>query len=324
MRVLWIIPYRMQAVLDKGEVVDRYFNPGNVASDITFLTWREMPTSFDKLQRMCGEATFGVHHMTPRQCLSAILGDHTGNRRPYDLVRSCTRIGGEMAVRMDVPSLISVHADRRRSLDTLPLWARPAFWLESTRQESICRRATKCVITSEGYRHIAPDAEWIPNVVAEPRPRKHPPYYVMCISRDIPGKGFEPMRAAAKKAGKYFGWLGGDNPMSNETVMNMMAAARVVVLRNHYPGCPKTVQEALLTGCRVVLNREALREAPELEAMPILWCDDTVDGYARAIRYAWDGIHFDEVERRIDQARNIWDPATVEARWADAYRETVG
>jgi len=313
MRVLWIIPYRMQAVLDKGEVVDRYFNPGNVASQISFMTWRRPPTDLDKLQRMAGDAQIKIHYATFRGCWSGVRNLPS----TYDLIRTCTRIGGEMAVRSKTPSLISVHCDRRRCVGDMPMWARPVFWAEAQRQERICARATKCVITSEGYRHIAPDAEYIPNVVAEPRARVPTPNkVVLCVSRDIPGKGFEPMRGACKKLGRYLVTQGGG--ASNDSVMHNMARSRVVALRNHYPGLPKTVQEALLTGVPLVLNQEALKFAPELNGSPIWWCEDTVEGYAEAISKAWSNAIYMPYN-----VRDRFDPTAVEARWAEAYRETA-
>jgi hypothetical protein len=331
LRVMHIVPYRLQDVIDKGEVVDRYFNPGNVASEITFVSWREIPRDLSALQRMCGNAKVNVLGQQNWDAAGAAfvalpgigrrwLCDMKFEPESYDLIRANTRSDGWIAVGQKTPSLISVHSDRQRALEEVPWYARPVFWIEAHRQERICKLATKTIVVSQGLCHIAPHAEWIPNVVAQPSEQQETVNRVLCVSREMSGKGFEPMRAACVRAGVEFHAVGEQFQESNDRIMELMATSRVVALRNHYPGVPKTVQEALLSKVPVVMNRQAAIYGPELKASSIFFCEDTVEGYASAIQTAWGTT---PVEGDPTWGRKMWDPEATEARWAQAYREAA-
>ena len=326
MRVLHILPYKLTDVLDKGEVLDRYFNPCNVAHEIHFLSWRPMPKTVpDALQRMCGDAEVTIidkgdyndHVQTALAPFCVRKWEKLDHSR-YDLVRATTRTDGWLAVNMNIPSLISIHSDRWECLEEAPWYGRPIFALEASRQIRICQQATKAVRVSLGLRHIYADAEWIPNMVANPLKRSNIGLSptVVCVSREMKGKGFEPMRTAARRCGRKFVAIGGDNPHSNETVMHLLRHARVAVVRNHYPGLPKTVQEALLTGTPLVMNKEGLDNAPELGGAPIIWCEDTVAGYEAGIMSAWN-------RGTIDTKWAMRNFAPADYQWAQVYRETA-
>ena len=74
-RLMVIVPDRGSAWINKGEVVDRYFNPGDVFGHVDLVVTNHDEPDHAALQRMAGDATVAVHHLpTSRAHFVATLG----------------------------------------------------------------------------------------------------------------------------------------------------------------------------------------------------------------------------------------------------------
>lgn len=97
--LLVIVPEPISAWIAKGEVIDRYYNPGDVFDDVHLLLLNDDRPSSKALERLTGRATVHLHHLPPPpHALVRTLGF-----RPW-LLRSWAERGVEIA-RLVEPSL---------------------------------------------------------------------------------------------------------------------------------------------------------------------------------------------------------------------------
>jgi glycosyltransferase involved in cell wall biosynthesis len=101
-----IVPDRVSEWIAKGEVVDRYFNPGSIFEHIDLVLTNDDRPDQQALQRMAGPASIDLHHLPAgRGLFAASLG-----WRP-SLLRSWARGAVELA-RSRQPRLIRCHGVR--------------------------------------------------------------------------------------------------------------------------------------------------------------------------------------------------------------------
>lgn len=131
-RLLVIYPESLSAILKKGEVAERYFNPGDCFDEVHILQPNDdnpgdMP---DRLQRMVGRARYFLHNMpVPHKLVWRSLGwqpelmrdwgleaARLADRIKPDLVRSygfhlSAYLGAEIRRQRGVPHIISLHGN---------------------------------------------------------------------------------------------------------------------------------------------------------------------------------------------------------------------
>lgn len=110
----------LKAFYEKGEVKPRYYNPGNLFSEVHFVSPAHLEIEPEKVQRLVGDARMVVHPLGPSYYVAGFL--------PFGRLATLVRaiepsvmraydpgFRGSLAVcwgkRLGVPSVISVHAD---------------------------------------------------------------------------------------------------------------------------------------------------------------------------------------------------------------------
>ncbi|MBN2374462.1 glycosyltransferase family 4 protein [bacterium] len=61
--LLVIIPYRLSELVKKGEITDRYYNPGNLFDDVHILMTNDDVVNPEDVQRMAGHARLYLHNL---------------------------------------------------------------------------------------------------------------------------------------------------------------------------------------------------------------------------------------------------------------------
>lgn len=139
-RLLVFLTDALRTFQDKGEIKPRYYNPGNLFSEVHFVSPAREDLGAAQLQCLVGEAKMIVHPLGPFYGLTGFppfrrLGALVEAVSP-DVIRAYDPgVRGSLAVfwgrRLGVPSVISVHADLddQRRHERRPLhYART--WLE--------------------------------------------------------------------------------------------------------------------------------------------------------------------------------------------------
>lgn len=128
--LLVIVHDRVSAWVDKGEVVDRYFNPANVFDHIDLLVTNDDRPDGIALERMAGDATIAVHNLPASPALFVrtlgwqprLLRGYAGaavelaRRLRPDVVRCHgVRLNAHLASRikaeLGIPYIVSIHLD---------------------------------------------------------------------------------------------------------------------------------------------------------------------------------------------------------------------
>src|SRR5262245_5039355 len=76
-RLLVIVPDRVSEWLSKGEVISRYFNPGELFREVHILMINDDRPDVTLMQKLVGEAVLHLHNLMPEQGLL----DFSRNRR---------------------------------------------------------------------------------------------------------------------------------------------------------------------------------------------------------------------------------------------------
>jgi glycosyltransferase involved in cell wall biosynthesis len=195
-RLLVIISDRLTALVDKGEVVPRYYNPGNLFDEVHILSTTHDQPAVERVRPMVGNAQLHLHRLPAGV---ALFLRTLGWRRP--LLERWTRAGVELAraikpdlvrchgnfvngalgahVRqaLGVPLVVSLHVNPEEDLRRLYHWVRDfptraALELHKS-LERACLRAADAVICVYPYlagyatRYGARRVELIYNVLQE-------------------------------------------------------------------------------------------------------------------------------------------------------------
>lgn len=233
-RLLVIVAERISEWIEKGEVVDRYYNPADRFDEVHLLLTNDDAPDAGAVQRLVGSARFAIHNLpTSRRLLAQTLG-----WRP-SLLRAWTRRAVALAREVE-PSLVRCHGahlngmcalEIRRalripfvvSLHTLPddpAYPAPAGfwpWVEREAIRAVTRRTLReadlviAVYASQlpylarlGARRV----EVVHNLLNSSAIRvkqdyaRHDPVSLVSVGRQIPGKDpREIVRAVAARDG---------------------------------------------------------------------------------------------------------------------------
>lgn len=219
-RLLVIIPDALSALVRKGEITDRYYNPGNLFQEVHILMTNDDRPDPAAVQKTVGEAGLYLHNL-PMPDFRHSLGwqpwflkswveqgmSLTQNVRPQLIRTHGNTVNGYLAAqirnRLGIPLVVSLHnhpdADRRIT----PWWPgwRARLVLEFYRRfEPETLSAADCVIivyeSQRGYaiRNGARDVRLIYNIVNpfDLRPKVdyqlHDPPRVISVGRQMHGK----------------------------------------------------------------------------------------------------------------------------------------
>jgi len=64
-KLLVIIPDRLSALIEKGEVVTRYYNPGNLFDEVHIMMTNDDKPDPKLVQPMIGKAKLFLHNISP-------------------------------------------------------------------------------------------------------------------------------------------------------------------------------------------------------------------------------------------------------------------
>ncbi len=197
-RLLVIIPDRLTALVEKGEVIPRYYNPGNLFDEIHILSTTDDAADVERVRPMVGAARLYLHRLPAGVAL--FLGT-LGWRRPLlerwlrsgvrlaerikpDLVRCHGNflngaLGARVKQALAVPLVVSLHVNPEDDLRRLYHWIRDfptRLALELHKSvERACLREADAVICVYPYlagyasRYGARRVEVIYNVLQENR-----------------------------------------------------------------------------------------------------------------------------------------------------------
>jgi glycosyltransferase involved in cell wall biosynthesis len=141
----------------KGEIRDRYYNPGDIFSEVHFISPAAQEVAPAQVQPLAGTAQLIVHPLGPRYYATAWrrrgpVGALLRNIRPDAIRAYDPGVRGSLAVwwgrRLGVPSVVSVHADldEQRAHERRPLHA-----VRTLFENYALQRATAVICVS---RHV--------------------------------------------------------------------------------------------------------------------------------------------------------------------------
>lgn len=102
-RLLVIIPDQLSDLVKKGEVTERYYNPGNYFEEVHLLVTNEDRPALSAIQPMVGDAKLFLHHLPLPSAKKTLYW------QPL-LLKKWVRLGIEMAEKIS-PSFIRCHGD---------------------------------------------------------------------------------------------------------------------------------------------------------------------------------------------------------------------
>jgi len=221
--LLVIIEDELNALIDKGEVTDRYYNPGNLFDEVHILMLNEDHPDKTIVQKTVGRAQLHMHNMTPPSLLRTLgwqpflmqswvrSGLNLARRVRPALIRTYANylngfLGAQIRNHLKVPLVVSVHTHPDESERWRVPWWPQYFLMKRLRLERrkmlerIALRAADCVIVvCESYREYAlrygaHRTEIIHNLVNPTHLHRktsydlHSPPRVISVGRQIPGK----------------------------------------------------------------------------------------------------------------------------------------
>jgi glycosyltransferase involved in cell wall biosynthesis len=218
--LLVVIPDRISAWIDKGEVIDRYYNPGDTFDEVHLLLINDDDPPRAALERMAGRAAVHTHHLPPpRQVVVRTLGLRPSllrrwARRGIDLGREVRPdvvrcygagmngfVGREISHALKVPLVVSLHVNPAEDLRSGP---RPLRSLLAARFHEALERTVlrDADIVLPVYEPIAPYLEALgvrryvvaynmlnaENLVRKADYRLHEPVRVVSVGRQFTSK----------------------------------------------------------------------------------------------------------------------------------------
>lgn len=156
-----VISDRLSAIIEKGEVVDRYYNPGDVFDEVHIVLTNDDRPDPDRVRLMVGKATLTIHNLHRPSFFSTLgwqlplletwvrAGLSLAEQIGPDMVRTHNNLlEGYLAARiksaMNIPFVMSLHyVFDRDGLYSLPRRLRRAFFIKF---ERISTRAADTVI----------------------------------------------------------------------------------------------------------------------------------------------------------------------------------
>jgi len=160
-KLLVLLADPLQVFYDKGEIKPRYYNPGNLFSEVHFVSPARHEISVDRVQMLAGGAKMVVHPLgrgygvsgwLPVGPLAAVMRSVSPDViRAYDPgIRGCLAV--RWGRRLGVPSVVSLHGDLPfRYLRETP-WV---WWLRSAMARCVFRGADMTICVSRYLAGVA-------------------------------------------------------------------------------------------------------------------------------------------------------------------------
>lgn len=372
-RLLILLPYRLSEIVAKGEIVPRYFNPGDVFTQVDVVMMVEDEVDPLLVAPLVGGAELGLHLMpvprtlSPRTLVPALrtwlkpFVELAESLRP-GIVRchgayANVLVAREIGRRLGIPYVVSLHVNVDE--DAIGRAATP---LERLRLRAIDAVATPALRDADlvlpVYEPIVPYLERrgvtryevAYNVIGADRLHTkhdyglHRPVRVVSTGRIFEHKNPENLIRAVGELDGVELLVVGDGPLRpalealagpqvrfapalpNAELCALLADQDIFATHTEYWELSKSVLEPLLTGLPVILNRRVGRPVPELEDVPCVFVENTVEGYRDALL----GLIGDDGRREAlgraarTHAVARWGPARTEARFAAIYGELMG
>lgn len=135
------------AYIQKGEIVDRYYNPGNIFSDIDIVSLSDYDVKSEEAQRLAGSAKLRIHSIGKVTLLNILYPSFLLNRiikkvRPEEadiIIAYNSSFAGFLAAKIgkmfNIPVLISMHTNPDKDIRAYIKWydiKKNGFWLYSS------------------------------------------------------------------------------------------------------------------------------------------------------------------------------------------------
>lgn len=377
--LLVIIPDRLSVLIEKGEVVPRYYNPGNLFEEVHIMMTNDDMPDPKLVQPMVGNAELFLYNINqPEYFFRKTLGwqfiliqawmnevlDQVRKIQPQ-LVRTHNNflegyIAAQIKEKFSIPYVTSLHgvwdAD---GLTTLKSRIHRFF---RKKIEKITLRnadAVICVysaILDYAKRHGARNSVLIQNFVGGDyiMPKiswnLSDPIKLITVNRQLPEKNPENILRALKLLPYACDYtIIGDGilhnhlkeiakdldsnktihftkSLPNSEVCALYCQSDFMISNCHYKGISKTIIEAGLSGLPIIINQ--YNDGYKLDEYQGGWikeCDDTPEGYARAL----DELIKDNQEREILGKKALlvtekeFSPKTLERKIVDIYKSIL-
>ncbi|TSA43198.1 glycosyltransferase [archaeon] len=224
--ILIIIDDVLSALIRKGEITDRYYNPGELFDDVHILMTNDDRPDRAHVQRMVGNAILYVHHLPPLSFKRTLGWQRSLTRSWLDLGLNIARqvrplivrtygnclggfLGAHIKKQLGIPLVVSLHTDPDESQRGRTPWWPPSSLTRRVRLERrktlerVALTAADCVIAvCEPYgeyaiRYGAHRVQVIPNVLNPDHLHRktsydlHSPPRIVSVGRQISGKNPE-------------------------------------------------------------------------------------------------------------------------------------
>lgn len=346
MKVLYIIADPPSALISKGELTPRYYNPGNVFSHVHVLTVSPDATSFPNMA--VGNATTATtplydgdftwntmksvanFPMLGKKAVALAL-----NLKP-DLVRCGDRLSGYLGAtikrELGIPAIMSLHCERDQNRVSIP-FHKPMRWLREwerlwSRYAMPRMDVVVCVywdiipyalknnskVVKVIYNVVSPDYDPYPSIPTE----SNRLVWVSWIDRyRDPRNAME----AAKKTGYDLEFICGG--MQNEKVLKYVSESYALVNNCNVSGIPKGVMEAMWCGVPVITTNS--RNTRELQGDHCLKVQDNVNSWIAAFNLMrHQDVRDGFAKRGRKFAEERFHPVKTEREWADLFLEVIG
>ena len=374
-RLMVIIPDRLSELLKKGEVTARYYNPGNLFSEVHIVMTNDDAPEPEQVQPMVGKARLVLHNLPTGWKLFAqtlgwnrlLLQDWVSRGvalaatiRPKLIRTHGTQLNSYLAREikrsLGLPYITSIHTDAEKNpFTSVRPWQQALKALALTPLELRALRDANAVLpvyqAIVGYleAHAIPHVEVAYNVInpINLRPKSnyqlHDPVRIVCVSRQIRGKDpSQLVRAVARMPNVHLTLIGEGTHhdklrrlaaaigkaeqfeftagMSNDDLCRRLPDFDIFAAHCDYPGIPKAILEALLTGLPTVINRIS-QNVMELTPEICMLVANTADGYQSALETL---IAHHEVRECLGRAAKEvatrqWHPMVTETRYVEIY-----
>lgn len=373
-RLLVLVPDAVSDLIAKGEVVERYYNPGDLFGEVHLVLTNDDRPDPSAVQPMIGTAALHIHNL-PTPSFRRTFGwqpplirdwtraglDLAGEIRPA-LVRTINNfiegyLASEIKRAYGTPYVVSLHGVWDR--DCLVSWEdRLLHRFRKKFEQRALRDADAVIAVYEPIIRYAQElgagrVELIYNVLAdghlEPKAGYElaRPVRLITVNRQRLEKNPENIiRAVSELDCEYL--VVGDGPYHERLealAHDLGCADRVRFVRaipnaelsasykdfdlmvSHcdYWGVSKTLLEGALVGLPIVVNHHPLVPILDYEGGWVRLCENTVEGYRRAITELVENRAEREAlgRRAGEHARRFFAPSEMEQRTTELYRSVI-
>jgi len=376
-RLAVIVPDRLSLLLSKGEITERYYNPGNLFQEVHLIMTNDDKPPQEKLQTLVGDARLVLHNLAVgRYVFFKTAGFREALLKPWlrrglalikaitpDLIRTHNNfLEGYLAAhakeRYGIPYVVSLHGVWDR--DALFTWTvydkcyrLSAKQIQRTVLESA--DAVLCVykpILRYANQYGARKTHLVYNAVsggisAKTSYNLHQPPRLMTVNRQVPEKNPENIIRAVAEINCHYDIIGNGvlhdrlktlvselqieqqvrfvRAMPNAELIARLPEYDLALFHCDYWGISKGILEASLAGLPIIVNNHPVSPIPDYEGDWLITCDNSVEGYRRAILELFNNYSDRENIgfRALEHARSNWDPQRMESKVVSIYRHIL-